>query len=104
MEIDDGELAFPTVRPSFARGPRVLAGLPLPLGFGLGGCLLLERRGRVCFLFTVIAVIMARKDKTRFFFYAQKRGQKNVVADRSKKRAQWASKKRVKLRSKKRNA
>ena len=30
------------------RRPRVLIGWPLPLGFGLGGCLLLARRGRVC--------------------------------------------------------
>ena len=35
-----------TVRP-LARDPRVLIGWPLPLGFGLGGCLLLARRGRV---------------------------------------------------------
>ena len=35
-----------TMRP-LARGPRVLVGWPLPLGFGLGGCLLLARRGRV---------------------------------------------------------
>ena len=40
-----------TTRPSRApvgQGPRVLVGWPLPLGFGLGGCLLLARRGRVC--------------------------------------------------------
>ena len=35
-----------TVRP-LVRNPRVLIGWPLPLGFGLGGCLLLARRGRV---------------------------------------------------------
>ena len=35
-----------TVRP-LARGPRVLVGWPLPLGFGVGGRLLLARRGRV---------------------------------------------------------
>ena len=35
------------VRP-LARGPRVLVGWPLPLGFGLDGRLLLARRGRVC--------------------------------------------------------
>ena len=39
-------LAPSTVRP-LARGPRVLIGLPLPLGFGLDGRLLLARRGRV---------------------------------------------------------
>ena len=36
-----------TVRP-LARETRVLIGWPLPLGLGLGGCLLLARRGRVC--------------------------------------------------------
>ena len=36
-----------TVRP-LTRGPWVLIGWPLPLGFGLNGCLLLARRGRVC--------------------------------------------------------
>ena len=35
-----------TVRP-LARDPRVLIGWPLPLGFGLGGRLLLARRGQV---------------------------------------------------------
>ena len=35
------------VRP-LARGPRVLIDLPLPLGYGLDGRLLLARRGRVC--------------------------------------------------------
>ena len=37
-----GTLPPSTVRP-LARGPRVLIGWPLPLGFGLGGCLLLAR-------------------------------------------------------------
>ena len=40
----------PTVRP-FTMGPRVLVGLPLPLRFGLGGCLLLARRGWAGFMF-----------------------------------------------------
>ena len=31
-----------------ARDPRALIGGPLPLGFGLGGCLLMARRWRVC--------------------------------------------------------
>ena len=35
-----------TVRP-LARDPRVLIGWLLPLSWGLGGCLLLARRGRV---------------------------------------------------------
>ena len=41
-----------TARP-LARGPRVLIGWPLPLGFGLGGCLPLARRGRVYVYFTI---------------------------------------------------
>ena len=45
-----------TVRP-LARDPRVLVGWPLPLGFGLGGCLLLARRGRVCVQFIIIIII-----------------------------------------------
>ena len=40
-----------TVRP-FARDPRVLIGWPLPLGFGLGGRLLLARRRRIYVPFT----------------------------------------------------
>ena len=40
------QIAPSTVRP-LARDPRVLIGWPLPLGFGLDGFLLLERRGRV---------------------------------------------------------
>ena len=36
-----------TARP-LARDPRVLIAWPLPLGFGLDGRLLLERRGRAC--------------------------------------------------------
>ena len=31
---------------------------PLPLGFGLGGCLLLARRGRVCVQFIVVRVLL----------------------------------------------
>ena len=42
-----------TVRP-LARDPRVLVGWPFPLGFGLDGRLLLERRGRVYVQFTII--------------------------------------------------
>ena len=40
------QLAPSTVRP-LARDLRVLIGWPFPLGFGLGGRLLLARRGRV---------------------------------------------------------
>ena len=46
-------LAPSTVR-SLARDPRVLIGWPLPLGFGLDGCLLLARRGRVYVQFIII--------------------------------------------------
>jgi len=45
IELEPG-YAPSTVRP-LARGPRVLVGWPLPLGFGLDGRLLLARRGRV---------------------------------------------------------
>ena len=38
--VEQGFGAPCTVRP-FARNPRVLVGWPLPLGLGLGGCLLL---------------------------------------------------------------
>ena len=38
----------PSALHPLARGPRVPIGWPLPLGFGLGGSLLLARRGRVC--------------------------------------------------------
>ena len=41
-----GDAAPSTARP-LVRDPRVLIGWPLPLGFGLVGCLLLARRGRV---------------------------------------------------------
>ena len=41
------------VRP-LARNPRILIGWPFPLGFGLGGRLLLARRGRVCVQFIII--------------------------------------------------
>ena len=41
-----GIFASSTMRP-LARDPRVLIGLPLPLGYGLDGRLLLARRGRV---------------------------------------------------------
>ena len=44
-----GRVYFSCVAPSttarsLARAPRVLTGWPLPLGFGLGECLLLARR------------------------------------------------------------
>ena len=45
--------ALSTVRP-LARDLRALIGWPFPLGFGLGGRLLLAWRGRVCVKFTII--------------------------------------------------
>ena len=50
-----------TVRP-LARDPRVLIGLPFPLGFGLDGRLLLARRGRVYVLFTIIRHTKANRN------------------------------------------
>ena len=44
-----------TARP-LARGPRVLVGWPLPLGVGLDGRSLLERRGRVSVKFIIISM------------------------------------------------
>ena len=46
-----------TVRP-LARDPRVLIGWPFPLGFGLGGRLLLALRGRVYVQFIIIIIII----------------------------------------------
>ena len=48
-----------TVRP-LARDLRVLIGWPFPLGFGLDGRLLLERRGRVYVQFIIIIMLLER--------------------------------------------
>ena len=51
-----------------ARDPRVLIGWPSPLGFGLGGRLLLERRGRVYVYFIIISAPANRRPGFPFGF------------------------------------